>query len=316
TVLELKEKLESVRGKEDQTSSALDILQQNFGSVDQNSLSVYAMVDIALAAVKSYSSDNLSEFVGRILPSPEQWEEAIRPFLAIPPNPSEAVINSFKGLAYLVGQTSDDQAAAAKQVPRDSQGLSSAARLAFYSARVLEVCHNDSVDEDVRKAHYYYVPLAIQLIDLDISIKGSKKVLLLHDAEALDECVELATPARSLVQQWVQGSQTFSNLWQSKVEALEGASPRSYYVGETAAKILAEKGSWSPAFVEERLKSAKKLDNAANPFALAVIMACYKDAVVSHQFGIRICNELVADLTSIDNMEGKDGESQEGSTIF
>ncbi|KAI5299351.1 hypothetical protein KEM55_002261, partial [Ascosphaera atra] len=39
TVLELKEKLESVRGKEDQTSSAVDILQQNFGSVDQNSLS-------------------------------------------------------------------------------------------------------------------------------------------------------------------------------------------------------------------------------------------------------------------------------------
>ncbi|KAI5298997.1 plasma membrane H+-ATPase [Ascosphaera pollenicola] len=298
-ITSLLQKTEHVRGEEDQAKTAIEILQRNFASANKTLLSVDAMIDVAEDAI-SASSDPSKTLI-QLLPSAAQWSDALEPFLNLPPFLAETQWNSLGGLAAVVpreGPIGRDYRVV--QVFDDEKGLTAAWRLASYVTRIFNGRSLDSPDEETRSTLFTYVPLVAQIINCDVSIPESRKTRNAFWGEhVIDEAVEIVSQSRALMKSWTDGSDALFDHWEGLIGNLSGDSPKAYNFAETYVNVVSGKESWKAQDVEKRLQWARKLKTQEDPFVLAAILAAYQDAVASHPLGVRLCNELVADLTSM-----------------
>ncbi|KAI5291407.1 hypothetical protein KEM54_004942 [Ascosphaera aggregata] len=290
-------KVKMARGGEDRAKSAIEILHHNFVNANETSLSVDTMIEIAQEAL-SVSPHN-SHLLSQVLPTSEQWEKALEPFLQLPPNPSEAIINTLGGLASLTSHLSSERASKTAPTSLDSHGFSAGFRLAFFVTRIMKDRRLECLDENTLRTLFTYLPLGTQIINSDLSIAGTRHILLLNDPQIQYECAEVISESRSIIKNWMHESDAIFDHWESMADDLHGRSVKSYLLAETFVNTLAGEKSWSAQKVENRLRWGQKLETQENPFALAALIAANKDVLSIHPLGVRLCNELVADLTSM-----------------
>lgn len=256
------------------------------------------MIEVAQDAIAA--SSDPSKILSQLLPTSAHWDSALKPFLELPPFSYEAVVSPLEGLVFVVPREETlDQKKPAIQVDRDANDLTAAYRLAAFTTKILSGKSLESLDEDIRNVLFTNLPLVTQLISRDLDIRGSRDTRIFHESADVDECAEVVLSSRALIKSWADTSESLFDHWDNLVEKLQGDSPKSFHLAETFVTVLTGKESWKAQQAEERLQWARRLKVQESPYALAAIIAAYHDAVVTHPLGVRLCNELVADLTSM-----------------
>jgi hypothetical protein len=185
-----------------------------------------------------------------ILPSHNVWEDVLGPFLQLPPRPSAAITSPLGGAVNLVQrELSDSFKAMLLAIPRDSARCSAAFRLASFTIRIMTSDITKKLDNESLQTLFYFIPLAIQLIDDDLSIENCNGITGLELADQREEYLEVVFKGRQLVSDWVSTKEpvpssdlTVSSLvtsfWETKLEALSGTAAIDYRIGEAFVKIM------------------------------------------------------------------------------
>ncbi|KAK2792620.1 hypothetical protein FQN52_003125 [Onygenales sp. PD_12] len=297
---------------ESSARSAIEIVQQNFSNVGKESLSIDSLVQMAEEVLGKASVEDKPRILSRLLPTREQWKQALDPLLQKPLRMSGAIINALGGAVFLTDRSLP--ASLSKEldsIPRDPYRFSSAIRLTFFVTKVLASNGLEYVEPSLREVLFFYLPLGIQLVDDDVSLEGSKALLDLDIPDIRDECADLVSEGRLLIRDWIQSppgpakgheeelnSYNLFSVWEQQLESLQDDSPKSYNIAETFARVSTERDSVETIrSAESCFNMARRMDGPSNPFVLPAVVAAFKDSIAATPSGMRLCNELISDVT-------------------
>ncbi|EED21464.1 RING zinc finger protein, putative [Talaromyces stipitatus ATCC 10500] len=320
---DLEKKLRETVSADVTSASTREILKHELQEVGPQSLSFEVLSGMARDLIRNTESKDLSPLLTDIFPSYELWKTYLEPFLRLPIRHSTSIMSPLGGTVYLVA---NDLPGTGRQdlenIQRDSDDASSVFRLAYYVVRILS--SQDvlvSLDAKQREGLFYYLPLALQLIDDDVSIEGSIGIAGLGLLEDRNEALETVSEGRSTIRKWIQsearlvdGSRSVSEdllvLWEEKVAELDNTSPESYRIGQAYAKIMSEAELTKTS---DALTSLAREIRKYNPIRAAAELAVWGPALASSSAGTRLCSELIADATGF-----KPGKTSEGpkSIVF
>lgn len=279
-----------------------------FGIIIDVLASVDSLVGIAQETLSKVPHEQKA--AAAILPSKEQWDHALDPFLRVPPKNSTAITNTLGGAVYLVDRTiSKAFEQELNSVPRDLNHFTSAFRLTYYVTKVFSDPDTLAlVDTEQRETLCSYLPIAAQLIDEDMSIESSKGIVGLATPEVLEEGADLVSEARNLIKLSIQPRESADTnnletigLWRNVLETLDDYSPKSYGLGDIYAKSILETDSLELNKPHEPwINVAKRIRQSISPFWSVSTLSAFKDSIAFTPAGTKLCNELVADVTGLD----------------
>ncbi|OJJ50016.1 hypothetical protein ASPZODRAFT_128604 [Penicilliopsis zonata CBS 506.65] len=299
------------------TTSNLAILQHSFDEVNYESLSIESLLGIAEELLRTCKTEDKEHTVKGILPPAISWEKALSPFLNLPPRPSMALTSPLGGVVHLINsQVSEDFQQKWNAVPRDSSNCSSAFRLFSYTTRIASSSEVvELLGEEDLQTLLYYVPLAVQLVDDDLSIEYCNGITGLELAEQRVEYMEVVADGWKLINTWIdstvphRGSQSVSSilatLWEDKLERLANFSPLAYRIGEAFVKIMTASESLEMHKTSDDLTKICRETRSANAIRSAAWFSLLQDKIVSLPAGTRLCNELIADSTGMKPQDEK-----------
>ncbi|KAE8354998.1 hypothetical protein BDV28DRAFT_129930 [Aspergillus coremiiformis] len=293
--------------------SSFAILQHNFDNVNEESLSIGSLLKVAEELLYNTKPEDLKQVVKDILPSPQSWQAALEPFLALPPRLSTAITSPLRGIVHIIDRhVSDESRRSYETAPRDPSHCSSALRLAYFTIRTLSSFDVTSqLGTDELETLFFYLPLAVQLIDDDLSIENCNGITGAVLPEQREEYMEVVSDGRSLINGWIRSKESVAPLitsfWESKLESLTSTSAIDYRVGEAFVKIIESLDSSNYKSSEEVAKICKDI-RTANAIRSASWVAILRHSILSNPAGTRLCNELVAESTGLKpHDERKDG---------
>ncbi|CAG8923018.1 unnamed protein product [Penicillium salamii] len=295
------------------TKSGIEILQHGFNHVDEESLSVESLLAIAAELLPSITSDAAVSTAKDVLPSHRSWEEALTPFLQLPPRPSTAITSPLGGAVHLIQrELSESFKALWITIPRDSDHRTSAFRLATFTINVLSTSEIlKHLDQETLETVFRFLPLAIQVIDDDLSIENSNGVSGIELADQREEYTQIVLDGRKLISQWIHDSEPvefapektisslFTAFWEDRLEEVKGTSPADYRTAEAFIKIMHNADSPPKSKSSDDIAQICRDARSANTFRSASWFAVLRSAILANPVGNRICNELVADSTGL-----------------
>ncbi|KAG2014555.1 hypothetical protein GB937_006516 [Aspergillus fischeri] len=303
---------------ETSAKSSYEILQYNFDHVNEESLSIGSLLSIAEDLLRAADPEARASIAKDILPSRQTWETALRPFLELPPRPSTAITSPLGGTVHLVNpEVSDTLKEQYHTIPRDSSGCSSAFRLAYFTIRVLssfDITGNLSAEE--QETLFHYIPLAVQLIDDDLSIENCNGITGLTHSDQREEYLEIVYDGRKLINQWTRSdgrpserdatvASTILSFWQNKLEALSNTSSTDYRIGEAFVRLMNSIDSANKSKSTEDITKICREVRSANAIRSASWVAVLRESILGNPTGNRLCNELVADSTGLKPQDEK-----------
>jgi hypothetical protein len=235
------------------------------------------------------------------------------PFLHLPPRLSTAITSPLAGAVHLIQHDLSDSFKDLRlNIARDSAHNSAAFRLASFTIRILSSTHlNEHMDKEDLETLFYFIPLAVQLIDDDLSIENSNGILGLDLADQRDEYVELVFKGRRVISDWVHTKENTSyapqikvassllSFWESKLEGLSGTSPLDYRIGEAFVKIMGSVETLAASKSADDVATICRSARTANAIRSAAWFVVLRSSILSNPIGNRICNELVADSSGL-----------------
>ena len=208
-----------------------------------------------------------------------------------------------------------------QNVSRDITHLPSAFRLAFFTAKLLSSSvNNDELGANELETLFYNLPLAIQLIDDDLSIENCNGITGVIEHEQREEYFEVIAQGRAVINGWIHSrspieaergttiSSMLFSFWESNLTKLEGTSPVDYRIGEAFVKIMTEAGSLRGTKSADTLTRISRESRMASAIRSGSWFVVLRHSIVANAAGTRLCNELVADSTGLKSEDGqKDG---------
>lgn len=260
-----------------------------------------------------------------IIPSNVAWEAALDPFLRFPPQPSTAITSPLGGTVFMVNpDISDTLQAVQLSIPRDAARCSAAFRLASFAIRILSSSDiREKLDSDSLQTLFYFLPLAVQLIDDDLSIENCNGITGLEPADPREEYLEIVYKGRQVVKNWIRSQQPVNSLpgvslsaslvslWETKLAGLTETTALDYRIGEAFVKIMSSTEASGKIKSAEEVSSICREARNANTIRSASWFAVLRSAILSNPVGNRICNELIADSTGLKALgSAPDGEKR------
>ncbi|KAJ5961211.1 Zinc finger RING-CH-type [Penicillium vulpinum] len=293
--------------------SGIEILQHGFSHVDEESLSIESLLAIADELLPGLTAEGAAGTVKDILPSRRSWEDSLTPFLQLPPRSSTSITSPLGGTVHLIQrELSDSFKALWPSIPRDSDHRSSAFRLTIFTISILSTSellkHLGREDLEIL---FHFLPLAIQIIDDDLSIENCNGISGLELADQREEYMEVVFAGRKVVGNWIRDnnpvsfapektvSSSFAQFWETSLEELKGTSPLDYRIGEAFVKIMTVADSLQKSKSSEDVAKICREARTANLIRSASWFAVLRSSILSNPIGNRICNELVADSTGL-----------------
>ncbi|KAM5483810.1 hypothetical protein McanCB56680_002912 [Microsporum canis] len=298
-----------VTGENNSLKPTLQVLERNFTTVDNESLSVDSLVTIAREASNRTAANDISSLLPSLLPQESSWKGSLEQFLMIAPKQSCSIMSPLGGAVYILDSSHNLETL--HTLPRDRDNLTLAFRITYYVTKVLHFIETRDIPLPFLENIFTYLPLAIQLIDDELSIEESTTILYIHTPEAKVIATEIVSEARVLMNGWIQRSCTtdapgeadarsFVSFWERNLCNIEGNGPRAYRFAENFARIISERDAIAPTPpAESKLQAAIRVPKHSNPFVLIATVVGYRDSIISTQIAGRLCNQLVADLTGL-----------------
>ncbi|PYH99722.1 hypothetical protein BO71DRAFT_479401 [Aspergillus ellipticus CBS 707.79] len=308
--------------RETSAKSTLEILQHNFANVNKEALSVESLLAIAEELLQNTKPEDIGRVAKDILPSRQTWEQSLGPFLELPPRSSTAITSPIGGAVHLVDRTLPATFAERyEQVARDSNNCSSAFRLASYTVKILSLFDiAGRLGTEDLETLFWNVPLAVQLVDDDLSIENSTGITGIALPEQREEYMEVVNDGRKVINGWAHSQeqsesgngQTVASLlatfWNGKIEKLDALSPADYHVGVAFVKIMDSVDSPDKHRSSEEVTQLCRNMRKANAIHSACLVAVLRHSILANPAGTRLCNEFVADSTGLKpQQESTDG---------
>ncbi|KAJ6145689.1 hypothetical protein N7470_009584 [Penicillium chermesinum] len=264
--------------------------------------------------------DGKTDFtVKDILPSASDWENALAPFLRIPPRPSTAITSPLLGAVHLVQpDISDSLKNLWLSVPRDSNRCTAAFRVTAFITKLMSSFDLvTKLDSDDLESLFVSFPLALQLIDDDLSIENCNGISGVELADQRDEYLELVIQGRAVINKWMHSkaslkssqdtsiSSYFVALWEEKLDQLNETFAVDYRIGQTFVKLM------TSLDINKSSDDVAKIcrdGRTANAIRSASWFSVLRSSILTNSVGSRICNELVADSTGLK----PDGSTSQG----
>ncbi len=303
------------------TRSLIEIINKGINTAESDSLSyvivVYASKRMSIELTSP--SNRIESLVGQackvwdqapgqekssvaaeLLPDTAQFAAAFDPFLAIPPNTSLAVTNALGGAISLVEQPSTSKGTKI-HMARDIDGYSPALRTAWFTIKLFKATNILSfVTEEQQAVQWKHISVFLQLAGDNVSVPGSNDLWNRYEPDLEAEILDLITEGQGLLASWLhlksQGTATLSAIVQKQLlEDSHGSSAASYYSARAYSVISADHkefhGHTALNGEVERLRSMRKSQEV---FPAAAFLASASDLKAL----LRLCNELISDLTS------------------
>ncbi|KAL4914937.1 hypothetical protein BDW62DRAFT_189604 [Aspergillus aurantiobrunneus] len=297
---------------ETSTKANLVILQENLGRANEESLSIESLLDIAEELLRNSQSENTSQLARDVLPSRKTWEEALKPFLELPPRSSTAITSPLSGVVHLVNrELSESFSIRYENIARDSSQCSAAFRLTHFTARILRSFDfTEHLDMEGLEVLFSNMPLAVQLIEDDLDIERYNHIAGPLTHEQREEYRDIVNDARKIIRDWSSSTQqvvstegtiasSLASVWKTRIEQLDDTSPAAYRVGEAFTKVMADIDPSDISYSSEAIGQLCKEIRTANPIRSAGWVAILRRYILSNPAGTRVCNEFVADSTGL-----------------
>lgn len=233
--------------RSDTKQSVYDLLQHGLKTADQKSVSIETLVELAKQLVKPGGS---WEDMAGVLPSTNDWDAALAPFLETPPKVSLAITNPLGGAVYLVPQSSHRLP---DSIAHDSDGYSVAFRIARYITRLFkdhQMFPIENVPSELRDTFVRNISFTIQLADDNLGLAGANGLWIDYNPDVEADSITFLADMRSFTTQEVKRKQ---DVWSSDVgiSAISWASDllarinseslaRSYYLARTYSSLVSD----------------------------------------------------------------------------
>ncbi|KAL4977290.1 hypothetical protein BDW66DRAFT_38385 [Aspergillus desertorum] len=291
------------------TKASLEILQENLAHVNEESLSTESLLVIGEELLRSSDPESIGQLARDVLPSQQIWEEALRPFLELPPRLSTAITSPLSGVVHLVDGKSLSKHY--ENIKRDSNQCSAAFRLTHFTVRMMSLFDfNEHLDLEGFGVLFSNLPLAVQLIEDDLDIERYNNIAGTLTHELREDYQDIVNEARKIIRGWCSSTQhvhsteetiasTLASVWKAKLEGLDDNSPTAYRIGEAFAKLMDDMDPSDMGYSSEAVGHLCKKLRTANAICSASWIAVLRRSMLSNPAGIRACNEFVADSTGL-----------------
>ena len=238
-----------------------------------------------------------------LLPSNSQWVEALTPLLQKAPNASLAIMNPLSTAAMAsFGRLHNPMSEAGAEVPRDSDGFSSALRLAWYTTHLIKQTDVFSRSAEAGKVIVFTnMALVLQLAADCLSIPYKNGLWDTFREVSETQVVDLTADAQELLASWLQEKQNFVTVAQHNLlEACQYSTIESYYNARAYSAItaeLAELHGYVSSHDSQDIVQEVRKSKQSESFLRG--MAILSSAAESSQL-TRFANELLADLSGHD----------------
>lgn len=244
-----------------------------------------------------------------LLPNGAQFTTAFRRFLAVPPNLSLAITNSLGGAIDLIERSPASEGTKGNMA-RDMDGYSPALRIVWYTTKLITATDIISFVTNEQQIHLWkHMSLFLQLAGDNVSVPGSNDLWNRYDLDMEAEILELIVEGQGLLALWLhdksqEKASLSANAQGQLLEESKGSSPASYYSARAYSAISLDlqelQGHTARNGEAERLKSMRKSQEV---FVAAAILSSASDPKAL----LRLCNELISDLTGSNFSENADG---------
>ncbi|KAH7064472.1 hypothetical protein BKA63DRAFT_174041 [Paraphoma chrysanthemicola] len=312
----------------DTKKSMFDLIHQGLREANQTSVSVETLVDLAKQSVKTGDDWDVLQ---NVLPSLEDWDSALMPFLNAPPNTSLAISNPLGGAVYLVDRqdaphSTPDQAVASVSssrsrvetggIPRDADGFSAAYRITQYTARLLkesQLFPFEKVPSSTLDAYLRNIALTVQLADDNLGLAGANGLWADYSPDVESDAMAFISDAQAFVtlrlkglsSDWTEGGTSSLMAWAEElfgqIEAT--TSPRAYYTARTYSVLVSDATDiigWRNAHTQQLQDTLKAVRRSKAILPILAYLTAFKEPLAATKSCERMCNELIADLTGLD----------------
>ncbi|KAL3468044.1 hypothetical protein BJX64DRAFT_83512 [Aspergillus heterothallicus] len=297
---------------ETSTKASLEILQTNLAVVNEESLSIESLLSIAEELLRGSKPEDVAQVARDILPSQLMWEEALGPFLELPPRLSTSITSSLAGTVHLVDRKlSETFSQRYENIARDSGYLSAAFRLAYFTVRALSSFDiTGHIGMEAFEVLFFNLPLVVQLIEDDLVMERYNYIAGSVTQEQREEYKSIISDARRIIKGWSSSTQhvpstgaTISaaivSAWENRLEQLKGTSPADYRIGQAFVEVMKGVDPSAIALSSEAIGQLCRGMRSDNVIRSAARVAVLRRSILSNPAGIRVCNEFVADSTGL-----------------
>ncbi|EXJ57641.1 hypothetical protein A1O7_07990 [Cladophialophora yegresii CBS 114405] len=260
-------------------------------------LPIFVLIDLGKDTLKALSAPD-GNMLGSLLPTTAQWENSLKDHITRPPPPSVSITSPLRGLISMITPVHTSTLT----LTRDSEGYSYLFRLFLYVTKMMNANNLSMVQsEEQLMTLYTYYPLALQLVNDNLTIERPDGLWHNTNNEVVEEAAEAVSQGTSLVQKWLQDDKLI-RLWIEAIRSTNSLAPNAYYHGlaftDIAARFVDEHGS--ATFISAFEAEIKDLYHADEAVRSASLISACRDYFISSQQGRRLLNELVAAVTAID----------------
>jgi hypothetical protein len=304
----------------DSKQSMYDLIHQGLRDASSTSVSVETLVDLAKQSVKLGST---WDEVSKVLPSTDDWNAALEPFLNVAPKSSLAITNPLGGAVYLAKP--EQSPSKIRTMSRDADGYSAAYRITQYVTRLFKTPHLFSIDAvpaELRAVYLHNIAIVVQLANDNLGLAGANGLWAHYDSDVEVDAMTFMSDAqpfvtqelKNLVTTWSDGPATASLLtWALELLADVDAdvSPRAYYDARTYSVLIAdaiEIAGWKNAQNAPLQDTLKTMRRSKNIFQVLGLLNAFREPLSTSKSCERMCNEIIADLTGL-NIEQKSSEA-------
>jgi len=260
------------------------------------------------------SEGDRSTIAAQIIPDVAQWLAAIEPFIKLVPNPALALTSPLGGAVYLVDrQSADTDLQRTIQTSRDHSGYSPALRMAIF---VLGMLENHDIFQLLSAEHRMdtvsYMLLILNLANENLGIHGANHLWNLYDPEVEEEMSRFVSQMQALVAGWLKLAPNSDSGSTVEAEALRAAQHR-FFERSRGLSATAYNHAQALSFLQSELSELhgtaslisfeesflKDLRRTPDVFLVTAFLTAYKP----HKESLRLCNELVSDLTGFNILE-------------
>lgn len=271
-------------------------------SVTNYCLRIDSLVEQAVKLFNHSTDQNRPGLAADLLPDSVQWATVIGPFYAWLPNRSMSIMNPLGGAINLIDRTIELDAET-QSISRDLNGYSSALRMAWFALRLVKETDIFKVATDERQITVYKnLVLIIQFATHNLSVPGSNPLWDIAHPGLESEIADFVADMQGLLASWMQskhsiGSELLKEIRQQLFEESHGVSAASFYSGcaysHLASEFVEMQGNYGLSEGMEPLSSILKSPDMMT--AASILSSAPESRGL-----LRLCNELLADLTGYD----------------
>lgn len=148
--------------------SMYDVIHNGLLNASEGSISIETLVDLAKQLLNTIQEEEIEN----VLPKISEWDDALSPFLHIPPKRSLAFANPLGGVVYLISPNSGLEDV--KKVPRDAEGYSPAFRIGQFMTKLLnDAGILDKLSPSMKQAALQRIAITRQLAGDNLGLAGA-----------------------------------------------------------------------------------------------------------------------------------------------